>query len=167
MLPTQYQSTRTASLNLFISLSLQSVSVLYNPIAALCSTTLSLVQVKRYPIPNCPLQSASYEQYKSTLNMCQSSSQDHKASGPLISYGQPEDTWYCRECGTLNMDWYDTCPACGEGKRYTTTIQYHATSYTSYDGAGSPAPGSWICDDCGASNSDNTPEFCPICGAQR
>jgi RNA polymerase subunit RPABC4/transcription elongation factor Spt4 len=162
----QYQSTRTASSNLSISLDLQNIPVPNNLTAALCSTTPSLLQVKGYPIPNCSLQSASYEQYQSTSNMCQSSYQGHKASGPFNSYGQPEDTWYCHECGTLNMDWYDTCPACGEGKRHTTTIQYYATSYTPYDGAGSPAPGSWICDNCGASNSDNTPDFCPICGAQ-
>jgi hypothetical protein len=27
-----------------------------------------------------------------------------------------------------------------------------------------PAPGSWQCPNCGAANSANTPNFCPICG---
>ncbi|KAF1840224.1 uncharacterized protein K460DRAFT_359932 [Cucurbitaria berberidis CBS 394.84] len=38
---------------------------------------------------------------------------------------------------------------------------------TNCPGGGTPAPGSWICQQCGAANSDLTPEFCPICGSGR
>lgn len=39
--------------------------------------------------------------------------------------------------------------------------------YVLQEGAGSAAPGSWECENCGAANSDLTPDFCPICGAGR
>lgn len=98
--------------------------------------------------------------------MCQSQSQYYSASGSFVKHNQPNDTWYCSECGALNLDYVDVCPACGQGTRQTAT-QYYSTSHVTYGGAGSPAPGVWVCENCGASNSDNTPDFCPICEVSR
>ena len=42
----------------------------------------------------------------------------------------------------------------------------HSGPVTTLSGAGTPAPGSWMCE-CGASNSDLTKDFCPICGRKR
>ncbi|KAF2631608.1 hypothetical protein BU25DRAFT_191956 [Macroventuria anomochaeta] len=99
--------------------------------------------------------------------MCHQQPSSYNTAGPFISYAQPADTWYCSECNALNMNWYDVCPVCNQGTRQSATYRSNASSYTSHGSAGSPAPGSWACDNCGASNSDNTPDFCPICGASR
>jgi hypothetical protein len=32
--------------------------------------------------------------------------------------------------------------------------------------AGKPCSGYWVCDNCGASNSGLTPDFCPVCGTR-
>ncbi|KAJ4992340.1 hypothetical protein SVAN01_02049 [Stagonosporopsis vannaccii] len=60
-------------------------------------------------------------------------SQSHSPSthcGPA-HYNNPEDTWYCTECGTLNMDWVDLCPACGKGTREAAIAasQYYGAGY--------------------------------------
>lgn len=65
------------------------------------------------------------------------------------------------------MNWVDVCPVCGNGTRGATMTQFRTADYTTYGGAGSPAPGSWVCENCGSSNSDLTPDFCPICGNGR
>ncbi|KAF2714423.1 hypothetical protein K504DRAFT_486343 [Pleomassaria siparia CBS 279.74] len=53
-----------------------------------------------------------------------------------------------------------------------TIVHFPHARYYSYSclyntlPAGAPAAGSWMCD-CGASNSNLTPDFCPICGRKR
>ncbi|KZM26809.1 hypothetical protein ST47_g2048 [Ascochyta rabiei] len=96
--------------------------------------------------------------------MCSSNSKNYSASSPAVNYNQPADTWYCNECGELNMNWYDVCPVCDRGVRQNAAFQSYAASHTACGSAGSPAPGSWVCSNCGAANSANTPDFCPICG---
>jgi hypothetical protein len=36
---------------------------------------------------------------------------------PLPSSDAPNDVWYCSECGSLNCDWVDVCPVCGQGTK--------------------------------------------------
>ncbi|KAF2646274.1 hypothetical protein P280DRAFT_525000 [Massarina eburnea CBS 473.64] len=76
------------------------------------------------------------------------------------------DTWYCSECGALNLDHYDRCPVCGQGTKSIMAFDQE-NSYTTLGGAGSPAAGSWVCGNCGAANSSLTPDHCPACGAYR
>ena len=95
--------------------------------------------------------------------MCRQQVQSHTATSSNLDYDQPPDTWYCSECGTLNMDWYDVCPACQQGTRQSFSFSVYATNDKACLGAGEPAPGTWCCPECGASNSANTPDFCPVC----
>ena len=91
----------------------------------------------------------------------------HQQSGTYIAADrQPADTWYCSYCGGLNSNWYDVCPVDGQGTKATApeASLVYAVSYTTYGGAGSPAPGAWYCPNCSAANSSNTPDFCPVCG---
>jgi hypothetical protein len=87
----------------------------------------------------------------------------------------PSDMWQCSECGEWNMSWYDRCPTCDRGCRQSVCHGYQSSSYGAggdvpgyaLQGAGSAAPGSWECANCGAANSSLTPDFCPICGVRR
>ena len=36
-------------------------------------------------------------------------------NGPIYA---PMDTWYCQECGSLNLDCTDVCPICGDHDHY-------------------------------------------------
>lgn len=115
-----------------------------------------------------PYPAESHLKFDTTTSaMCQSQSQTYAALSDFVSYCQPDDTWYCSECGTLNLDWQDVCPACGRGTRPPPPTQAYSTAYITNGGAGSPAPGAWECENCGAANSDLTADFCPICGVTR
>lgn len=50
---------------------------------------------------------------------------------------------------------------------YSTHVYLTSPPSTTFNGAGSPAPGAWLCSQCGAANSDLTPDFCPVCGCGR
>jgi rubrerythrin len=67
----------------------------------------------------------------------------------------PSDLWICPECGAENGDWCDHCPLCSYVKNNAGTVQL---------GAGSAAPGSWICAYCGGANSAVHGNQCGQCG---
>lgn len=88
----------------------------------------------------------------------------------------PGDLWICSECGAENGDWFGKqCPICGamNGANSLDEVATDAVSscagvpFHSMSQAGASAEGSWQCSECNASNSDLTPDFCPICGKKR
>ncbi|KAF1957954.1 hypothetical protein CC80DRAFT_503492 [Byssothecium circinans] len=68
------------------------------------------------------------------------------------------------------IDCHDTTP-----QPYCSPVPHHVVpkQYTfnrliaTLGGAGSPAPGAWICTNCGSANCALTPDFCGACGAYR
>jgi hypothetical protein len=86
-------------------------------------------------------------------------------SEPINYPEEPNDMWHCYECGADNMNWTDLCPVCGKGTRsnsggdgsmITFTPHHEARpsspGFITYGGAGSAAPGAWVCHECGCAN---------------
>jgi hypothetical protein len=104
---------------------------------------------------------------------------------PTNGYPQaPSDLWTCSECGAENHDWCNICGECGLCTGPSNSYSYPGSSvshyntpkysvhaspdFNSFGGAGSAAPGSWYCTECGGANSvlnDNCAD--PACGAPK
>ena len=116
-----------------------------------------------------------YNQPKHNISTSQHLSTTTAYHAVMSTNPPPSDMWQCSECGEWNMSWYDRCPTCDRGCRQSVCHGYQSSSYGAggdvpwyaLQGAGSAAPGSWECANCGAANSSLTPDFCPICGVRR
>ncbi|KAH7064316.1 hypothetical protein BKA63DRAFT_496666 [Paraphoma chrysanthemicola] len=117
-----------------------------------------------WPAPNSELSNAKVQHdYDGRCDHSGYFHQSPNMSGQAGSYDTApmdfDDIWHCYECDTDNVNWIDQCPICGADR----PADDHSSTpppFATISGAGSTAPGTWVCEECGCPNS----EVCVACG---